>query len=86
MGIGNYWRVSHEFLLFGIRGKLPFQNRGQKSWVQADRTKHSAKPSIFREKVEIVTPGPRLELYGREQREGWTVYGNQVSEQKRFAQ
>jgi N6-adenosine-specific RNA methylase IME4 len=24
LGMGNYWRVSHEYLLFGIRGDLPF--------------------------------------------------------------
>jgi len=84
MGIGNYWRVSHEFMLFGIRGKLPFENRGQKSWVQADRTKHSAKPGVVRGMIEKVSPGPRLEMYGRERREGWVVYGNQISEQSSF--
>jgi N6-adenosine-specific RNA methylase IME4 len=80
MGIGNYWRVSHEFLLFGIRGRLPFGDRGQMSWVQADREKHSKKPHVFREIIERVSPGPRLELYGRSIVPGWTVYGNQISE------
>lgn len=80
MGIGNYWRVSHEFLLFGIRGRLPFGDRGQMSWVQADREKHSKKPHVFREIIERVSPGPRLELYGRSIIPGWTVYGNQISE------
>jgi N6-adenosine-specific RNA methylase IME4 len=79
MGIGNYWRVSHEFMLFGIRGKLPFMDRGQMSWIQADRTKHSQKPYAVRAMVEKVSPGPRLELYGRCIVPGWTVYGNQVS-------
>ena len=36
-GIGNYWRVSHEFLLFGIRGDCPFRDHAQKSWLQAPR-------------------------------------------------
>jgi len=80
MGIGNYWRVSHEFLLFGIRGRLLFGDRGQMSWVQADREKHSKKPHVFREIIERVSPGPRLELYGRSIIPGWTVYGNQISE------
>jgi N6-adenosine-specific RNA methylase IME4 len=78
MGIGNYWRVSHEFLLFGLRGRLPFADRGQMSWIQADRTKHSRKPREVREAVEKVSPGPYLELYGREPIDGWTVYGNQI--------
>jgi N6-adenosine-specific RNA methylase IME4 len=35
--------------------------------------------------IEQVSPGPYLELYGREEQPntGWTVYGNQV-EQKLF--
>ncbi|KKN36153.1 hypothetical protein LCGC14_0776360 [marine sediment metagenome] len=78
MGIGNYWRVSHEFLLFGLKGKSPFRNRGQKSWVEADRTKHSRKPRVVREMVEKVSPGPYLEMYGREAISEWTVYGNQI--------
>ncbi len=85
MGMGNYWRLAHEFLLFGVKGSLPFENKSQISWVQAGRTKHSSKPRIVRELVEKVSPGPYLELYGREQIPGWTVYGNQVSEQTRFA-
>jgi N6-adenosine-specific RNA methylase IME4 len=78
MGIGNYWRVSHEFLLFGVRGKTPFRNRGQKSWMQCDRRKHSQKPDEIRRIVEMVSPGPYLEMYGRAVNPGWTVYGNQV--------
>ncbi len=82
MGIGNYWRVSHEFLLFGIRGKAPFRNRSQMSWVQADRTKHSKKPEVFRNIIEKVSPGPYLELFGRKQTHGWTVWGNEVSTER----
>ena len=78
MGIGNYWRVSHEFLLLGIKGKAPFRNRAQMSWLQAARTKHSRKPPEVRERIEMVSPGPYLEMYGREKVDGWTVYGNQV--------
>lgn len=80
MGIGNYWRVSHEFLLFGVRGDCPFRNRGLQSWEAMDRTKHSQKPWQVRQKVERASPGPYLELYGREAlpNSDWTVYGNQI--------
>jgi N6-adenosine-specific RNA methylase IME4 len=79
MGIGNYWRVSHEFLLLGIRGRLPFASKSEKSWLMADRTKHSRKPRIVREAIERVSPGPYLELYGREALPPpWTVYGNEI--------
>lgn len=80
LGMGNYWRVSHEFLLLGVRGNLPFRDRTCRSWLIARRTLHSRKPFVFRELIERVSPGPYLELYGREEQPntGWTVYGNQV--------
>ena len=80
LGMGNYWRVSHEYLLLGVRGNLPFRNRTVRSWQTARRTVHSRKPFLFRGLIEQVSPGPYLELYGREEvpDSDWTVYGNQV--------
>jgi N6-adenosine-specific RNA methylase IME4 len=79
MGIGNYWRVSHEFMLLGIRGNAPFRDRGQMSWLQANRTAHSAKPAAIRKIIEKVSPSPRIELFGRQRHEGWSVWGNQIA-------
>jgi N6-adenosine-specific RNA methylase IME4 len=80
LGMGNYWRVSHEYLLFGIRGKLPFRDNSQRSWIKSRRRRHSAKPYAVRELVERVSPGPYLELFGREEIpfSQWTVFGNEV--------
>ena len=80
LGTGNYWRVSHEFLLLGIRGKLRFRDRRLRSWIAAPRTEHSRKPGVIRLLIEKASPGPYLELYGREwsPESPWTVYGNQV--------
>jgi N6-adenosine-specific RNA methylase IME4 len=78
MGIGNYWRVSHEFMLLGVRGSCPFMDRSQMSWAAIDRTKHSAKPEVVAQKIEKTSPGPYLELFGRQTREGWTVWGNEI--------
>ena len=79
LGMGNYWRVSHEILLLGVRGGLPFNDRSQRSWLEAERGRHSHKPAMFRNAVERVSPGPYLELFGRELVEGWTVFGNEVA-------
>ena len=79
MGIGNYWRVSHEFMLLGVRGKLTFADHGMRSWIEDARRKHSAKPDVVRDMIEKASPGPRLELFARQQAEGWTSWGNQVS-------
>ncbi len=80
IGIGNYWRVSHEFLLLGVRGKLRFRRNDVPSWAMQPRRAHSRKPFRFRWLIEQVSPGPYLELYGRQEQPGtdWTVYGNQV--------
>lgn len=80
LGMGNYWRVSHEFLLLGVRGSLPFSDNTCRSWLIHSRTRHSKKPFAARALIERVSPGPYLELFGREEqpRTQWTVYGNQV--------
>ena len=80
LGLGNFWRGAHELLLLGVRGRLPFQDKGQRSWLEHDRTGHSKKPEAVRQLVEKVSPGPYLELYGRNlpSNSDWTVYGNQI--------
>jgi N6-adenosine-specific RNA methylase IME4 len=76
LGMGNSWRVSHEFLLLGVRGGLTFRDRTLPSWIQASRTIHSRKPGVIRALIERVSPGPYLELYGREELpdSDWTVW------------
>lgn len=78
MGIGNYWRVSHEFMVLGVKGGLTFLSHNHMSWIHEDRTKHSAKPESVRNIIERVSPGPYLELFGRNTYEGWTVWGNEI--------
>jgi len=80
IGIGNYWRTAHEFLMLGVRGKLAFLDHAQRSWLEAKRTSHSTKPKAIRELIETVSPGPYLEMYGRTKpaNSKWTVYGNQI--------
>lgn len=78
MGNGNYWRVSHEFLLLGVRGNASFSDKTQQSWLYVDRTRHSSKPAIFRKLIEQVSPEPRLELFARGESLGWTCWGDQV--------
>lgn len=80
IGMGNYWRVSHEYLLLGVRGSLTFADRSLRSWVQAKRTIHSRKPATVRSLIERASPGPYLELFGREHfpNSDWTVFGNQI--------
>jgi N6-adenosine-specific RNA methylase IME4 len=77
LGLGNYWRNSHELMLLGVRGGLTARNHGLSSWIQADRKTHSAKPEQIRDLIEQLSPGPYLELFGRAQAPGWVVWGNE---------
>ncbi len=79
MGIGNYWRVSHEFLLLGVRGNAKrFLEHNHKSWIELKRSQHSKKPPEVQAIIEKVSNGPFIELFGRRQVTGWTIFGNQV--------
>ena len=79
IGMGNYFRVSHEHILFGVRGDAGrTQDRTLRSWFQAPREKHSHKPLSFYDIVEKASPGPYLDVFARERRFGWDVWGNEA--------
>lgn len=84
IGLGNYWRVSHEFLLLAIRGQPKWRNKNLRSWMELKRGKHSFKPEEVRSMIESACDGPYVELFGRRPVEGWTVIGNQI-ENRLFA-
>lgn len=79
MGIGNYWRNSHEFLLTAIRGDAKrFNDHSIMSWLECERGLHSAKPEQVRHFIERASPGPFLEMFARSGSPNWTVWGNQI--------
>jgi N6-adenosine-specific RNA methylase IME4 len=39
---------------------------------------HSRKPDEIRSRIEVMTSGPRLELFARQKTPGWRVWGNQT--------
>lgn len=82
MGLGNYGRISTEFLMVGSRGGLIPDAKGDKNYLVAKRGKHSSKPDEFRTIVERISPSPRIELFAREARPGWTAWGNEIDRQK----
>jgi N6-adenosine-specific RNA methylase IME4 len=84
LGLGNYFRMAHEYCLLGRIGNPAFLNHSQRSWLEAERTSHSTKPEQFRSIIEKVSPGPYLEMYGRvlPENPAWTVLGNQLKTTK----
>jgi N6-adenosine-specific RNA methylase IME4 len=84
MGMGRYYRWCTEFVLFGVRGKLPLLRRDLLGAFFAERGAHSAKPDRFFELVEQASPGPRLELFARMQRPGYVAWGDQIDSEIDF--
>ncbi len=77
-GMGHYVRNCHEVCLVGVRGRAKVQHRSQRSVFFAPAGPHSAKPDEFYRIVEKLCRGPRLELFGRKRRAGWTVVGDEI--------
>ena len=77
IGLGNYWRNSHELLLMGVRGGLVAQKKNIQSWILSHRGEHSSKPRVIQDRIMELSPGPYLELFGRHAYDDWTVWGNQ---------
>lgn len=77
IGLGQYLRGAHELCLFGVRGKamVPDPENRLPDVIFAERTKHSRKPDAAFELFERVSPGPRLEMFAREARDGWSRWG-----------
>lgn len=78
IGMGNYWRVSHEFLLLGVRGTLTFKDKSLRSWDEFPRSQHSAKPERVWDRIYRASPGPYLEMFARRAAPGRVCWGNEI--------
>jgi len=77
-GTGYYLRGQHELLLIGVKGSIgpPPEASRPPSVLQAPRGRHSQKPHEVYDLIESMYPNQKyLELFAREQREGWTSWG-----------
>jgi N6-adenosine-specific RNA methylase IME4 len=82
-GVGFYFRNVTEVILFGIRGKNARTlqpGRTQVNYLETRKREHSRKPNEIYPIIEACSPGPRIELFARGVRAGWTVWGNQAEE------
>lgn len=72
------WMYSTEHVLFCTRGSLPLLTLGKRLDFTAKVREHSRKPDEFYDLVREVSPGPRLDVFSREKRDGFEQYGNEV--------
>lgn len=78
MGNGQWTRDEAEVCLLATRGEPKRDDAGVRQVIRAPVGEHSAKPEEFRERVDRLSSGPVLELFGRRPRENWWVWGNQI--------
>ncbi len=64
-----------EFLLVGRRGGVKRLGTWPEAVITATRGDHSAKPEVFLDLIEAVSPEPRVELFARRNRLGWDTWG-----------
>lgn len=82
-GVGFYFRNTTELLLFGTRGKNArtlSPGRSQVNYIATRKREHSRKPDEQYPIIEACSFGPRLEMFARGPRKGWTVFGNESAE------
>lgn len=79
--MGNYTKKSGcELCLIATRGKDAHKmviNHRVNSFIEYPKSQHSKKPDIVRDSiVELVGDRPRIELFARDNFDGWDVWGN----------
>ena len=79
-GVGFYFRNVTELILFGIKGSMRTKQpgRSQVNAIITRKQEHSRKPDEQYGIIEACSPGPYLELFARQQRKGWTSWGDQA--------
>jgi len=81
IGTGYWSRGRHELLLIGVKGKFspPPKEALTPSVLVEKRTTHSTKPQCVYEMIEAQFPDvPKIELFAREEREGWNSEGIEI--------
>jgi N6-adenosine-specific RNA methylase IME4 len=69
------WMYSTEHALFCRRGSLPLDRVGMRLHFDAQPRGHSVKPDVFYDRVLQASPGPRLEMFSRQKRDGFDAWG-----------
>lgn len=75
---GSVAPIGAEYLLVCVKGKPAVVGRWASSVISHSIGEHSAKPEVFLDLVEAVSPGPYIELFSRRARLGWDTWGNEA--------
>ena len=72
---GNGWKLKKEWAPKATFTTLLFAERSKN---EKGKSIHSAKPEESYALIEAASPPPRLEMFARNRRHGWEVWGNEV--------
>lgn len=78
MGTGYWTRGNPEQAFLFTRGSPRRLSAGVRKLILDPRREHSRKPDDSYARTERLVAGPYLELFARQERPGWTVWGNQT--------
>lgn len=79
-GIGYYTKSNTEIALLGVKGKMKPVSNYVSQVVVAEKERHSKKPDVVHRKiVELFGDLPKIELFARDNKEGWVTVGNEIS-------
>lgn len=81
MPVGSVAPSAAEFLMVAKRGKPSTEWVWPSSVIVTPRPpnrRHSTKPEVFLDLIEKCSPGPRLEMFARRNRIGWSTWGNEA--------
>lgn len=79
MGTGDWARSQTEHVVMAVRGQ-PKLKEVPSTVFEAAVGKHSQKPEAFYQLVERCTAGSKIELFARQDREGWFCHGHAVNQ------
>jgi N6-adenosine-specific RNA methylase IME4 len=82
MGMGKWTRAEFEQCWLATRGKPKRLAADVRQVLTERRREHSRKPDGIHERIERLVAGPYLELFARQQRPGWTAWGNETDKFK----
>ena len=80
LGMGFWFRGQVEVCLMGIKGSIKAFHSQKPNFIQSKVRKHSQKPDELYSIIEELNLNPKIELFARQRREGWDVYGNELSD------
>jgi len=78
MGLGYWTRANSEPCLLATCGHPHRIDATVHQVIIEPRREHSRKPDCVYERIERLVAGPYLELFARQRRPGWTVWGNEI--------